>query len=669
MKKRIYWVMTILSLAFIFTGCGGGDNGTTIFEKGITDLEINQGTGPGELTYSFSATDPAAESYTLYFLEGENNTAEEIISGGDTKQVEPASADSPGTITGLNSSTTYSIVVVAVDDNFGNTISNIRQAATAQSKWTRGLTDLVIQQGASLGQLTYSFSATDPVADTYTLYYLEGTIIDAQQIIDDGTDISVTPASIASPGVITGLKNGMTYSIVVVAAKSGFFKGITSALRQSTTVAAFAATPVVTLSRTEEGALNYVITPAAPADGVSYTLYYRDGNRNQTVLLNPPHTQIPISAGNLSGTITGLNNSTVGITGNITNANYSVLVVAHKDGYVDAVSPVAVMATFARWHSTTIGLSLNRTTDPSQWSFEITRPITYIGILGGNNYGSQTLYFAEGNSFANAQAVIDAAIAAGTTRTAVTGTIIGLNTDSTYSFVVEATSTNRKPLRTAVQTISTASVEVWTKFNTVTETFENFMGPKFDSGMNAIRTVEVRSEAEAVLVRNASGVSLTYTERTIFIPSGLFSTAWGPMQGRYPIEMWTELRERTDDGIRDWIKGGHGTGSAHGQVDQDLVWTIETGLLGAGAATGWGIFTVHDYDIGGGAALNCSVNTNNSSYVLTITIPLDDYFYNTDYFELDDNEVWAKIDFNPIISDILKTSKFFQSDAFTMERQ
>ena len=37
--------------------------------------------------------------------------------------------------------------------------------------WVKGLDDLVVDQGESFGELTYSFSTTIPAADTYTMYY------------------------------------------------------------------------------------------------------------------------------------------------------------------------------------------------------------------------------------------------------------------------------------------------------------------------------------------------------------------------------------------------------------------------------------------------------------------------------------------------------------------
>lgn len=184
----------------------------------------------------------------------------------------------------------------------------------------------------------------------------------------------------------------------------------------------------------------------------------------------------------------------------------------------------------------------------------------------------------------------------------------------------------------------------WKKFKTTTETFETFMrnnpmGNKYDNSMSLIKNVNVRSEAEATLVSDSSGISLTYTERTIFESSGfntpIFRIAWGPMQSRYPIEMWKELRERTNDKIREWIKGDDNFDIAK------------------------------KYNIGKGGAINATPNSNNRSFVMTITLPLD----NANFELMDNGSLKADISFHKLISDIMKTSKLFRADAFIMTKQ
>ncbi|MDR3019385.1 MAG: hypothetical protein LBU66_00605 [Treponema sp.] len=648
----------------------------------ITDLEVSEGDNHGELNYAFSATVPAADSYTLYFST-ETDDADEIIDEDNSRTITTVT----GTISGLADNTTYNIVIVAKKDNYKDAISNVDGAATKDfdvgegDEWESEPGGLIVTRGANPGTLDYSFTAADPADDvTYTLYYIEGMATGAGSIINNPS-VETVDTQGALSGTISGLASITTYSFIVKAEKDGYKDGYSNAA-QATTIGVFAGAPSVTLSRVEERELNYTITPANPAEGVSYTLYWR--NNTSVTISNGTPIQIP--AGELSGTLTGLNAGSTSALGSTSQANYSVIVVATKESYIDAASAVNTLATFVAWHTPAVSLSVKKTPNDDELVFEITRAITYAGLLGNLNYGTHTLYYAEGDSFADAQAVIDAAIAAGTTRNlgtaTTTGTITGLESGTTYSFVVQATGADRKPIRTAVQT-ATPGGELWRKFETVTETFQNFMGEKYDTGAGhgLISTVEVRSEAEAILSSDSSGVTLTYTERTIFIPSGLFSTAWGAMRGRYPIEMWTELRERTNDDIRHWITGGPcectrtykdpGCDITHnnGDRDGDLIWTVENGVLGQGAANGWGIDTTKQNLIGEGATINCAVNASANSFVTTITIPLDNYFNNTDYFELDgtSGEFSAKILFNSIVSDIMKTSKLFMSDTFTMQ--
>ena len=90
---------------------------------------------------------------------------------------------------------------------------------TDGGKWIKGLDDLIVGQGSGYGELNYSFSATDPEAASYTLYYIKGTIGYAPTIIANGTEINVQPAASGSPGIISGLEDETSYSIVVVARK------------------------------------------------------------------------------------------------------------------------------------------------------------------------------------------------------------------------------------------------------------------------------------------------------------------------------------------------------------------------------------------------------------------------------------------------------------------
>jgi hypothetical protein len=87
------------------------------------------------------------------------------------------------------------------------------------SGWTKGLESLKVETGNDAGTILYQFDATDPAADSYQLYRVKGINNKAGDIIA-GDTAPLTPAA-GSKTAITGLDNGETYSIVVVANKTG----------------------------------------------------------------------------------------------------------------------------------------------------------------------------------------------------------------------------------------------------------------------------------------------------------------------------------------------------------------------------------------------------------------------------------------------------------------
>ena len=105
---------------------------------------------------------------------------------------------------------------------------------------------LLVETGTEAGEIDYSFDATDPAADTYTLYYIEGDVNNAASIIATGTSVN-TNGELS--GTISGLENDTTYSFVVKAEKTGY-KTINSIVAQATTIVVFSQLekPVIELS-------------------------------------------------------------------------------------------------------------------------------------------------------------------------------------------------------------------------------------------------------------------------------------------------------------------------------------------------------------------------------------------------------------------------------------
>jgi hypothetical protein len=91
--------------------------------------------------------------------------------------------------------------------------------------WTQGI-DLSVTEGDNPGEIKYTFTATIPAADSYELCYIKGAKNKADEIT---TGTKITPAL---SGVISGLEEGETYSVVVVARKAGLEDAI-SGVKQS----------------------------------------------------------------------------------------------------------------------------------------------------------------------------------------------------------------------------------------------------------------------------------------------------------------------------------------------------------------------------------------------------------------------------------------------------
>lgn len=136
MKKSLFWGMAILT-AFIFFGCqtdddsksSSGPDGAktpTGWDKGLNDLVVQTGDKPGEIKYTFSATDPAAASYTLYYIGESKDKAKDIIAQGNSIAVSPGS----GSISNLDINKSYSIVVVAIHGDLSDAISGVKTANT-----------------------------------------------------------------------------------------------------------------------------------------------------------------------------------------------------------------------------------------------------------------------------------------------------------------------------------------------------------------------------------------------------------------------------------------------------------------------------------------------------------------------------------------------------------
>ena len=190
--------------------------------------------GDAKLTYTWTASAPVADSYDVYWKAGSSLSAAEVKTG-----TRITGATSGGVISGLTNGTAYSVIVVANKNGFTvNTDSAVQTATPAAALFTTAPT---LTLAAGNAKLTYTWTASNPAADSYDVYWKAGSGLSAAEV---KTGTKITGAT--SGGEITGLTNGTAYSVIVVANKAGY-TSIDSTVKTATPVDAIYG---VTLSQT-----------------------------------------------------------------------------------------------------------------------------------------------------------------------------------------------------------------------------------------------------------------------------------------------------------------------------------------------------------------------------------------------------------------------------------
>jgi len=155
MKKMFIWgavALVMLGLA----GCpGGGEDGPSsspdgpktdgTWTTGINDFEVQTGDNPGEIKYKFTATNPDADSYTLYYaphVPPATDKASAIIAINKTEIVTPQSSFTALSFNFLPSAP-YSMVVVAKKTGVGEAMSHVRHV-TAKGNPTAAQLELTV---------------------------------------------------------------------------------------------------------------------------------------------------------------------------------------------------------------------------------------------------------------------------------------------------------------------------------------------------------------------------------------------------------------------------------------------------------------------------------------------------------------------------------------------
>jgi len=201
--KTKFLAALAMALVLSLTGCPPGVDPNAL--QGLGDLSVSHG-NPGELIYSFSATVPSADFYTLYHVQGAEANAANIIAEGNGV---PVFAGLDRVLTGFAFGEYYSVVVVARRAGFTDVVSVVKQVEISRPE---SLTDLEIRPGAGPGELISSFTPSIPPT-TYIMYYVQGNVDDVNEIMA-GTSRTLNAGLRV---VIGGFIPGENYSIVVVA--------------------------------------------------------------------------------------------------------------------------------------------------------------------------------------------------------------------------------------------------------------------------------------------------------------------------------------------------------------------------------------------------------------------------------------------------------------------
>jgi len=212
MKRFVCFLTVVLCVTLSMCVVQNADSDKEFSEAPELILE-NAANG---VLYSWTHSTPRADSYKLYWQKG-FSTQEAIIEEG-TLIKDP---ERQGVIDGLTDGDLICALLVAVKSGYTNACSVI---ATRTYRADGGETGGNVFTGApsltltqAVGGISYSWTASNPAAESYDLYWREGTHTSASPI-KGGTKI----ANAVSGGSVSGLTAGTQYSFVVTANKSGF---------------------------------------------------------------------------------------------------------------------------------------------------------------------------------------------------------------------------------------------------------------------------------------------------------------------------------------------------------------------------------------------------------------------------------------------------------------
>ena len=440
MKKIFLLGIVLIAAALVFFGC-----------KDVADLvaeyvpssvnswmevmkEIDLTSGDNGFSYTFAATSPPAEKYTLYYCEGIQENSNNIILNGAPAEVNRSLRK--GSIHNLKKETTYSVIVVAEYKNLEASISPIARVSIGYSSWAKALDDLEISIG-KFGELDYTFSETVPFADKYTLYYASGENYNqdnANELVNFAS-VEVTPSNTLKK-IDASFSANTTYNFIVVAEYNGIsdklfsnFQSIHTEFNWDKGLHDFFID--IGESHTE---LSYSFTETVPP-AHSYILYYIEGEYHEAddILGHNDVKQIEVNSSSFNGTISDL----------LYKQQHSFVLVAKHDDLKDHVSHVIRHAPkYPAWHHGIEDFTISKGDfGEFSYSFAGTSPAadTYTLYYYGSSTDDVSTIISKGTSVK-----IDEKLS---------GTVKGLKGQVDYSIVIVAEHTDLKDTFSSVEDI------------------------------------------------------------------------------------------------------------------------------------------------------------------------------------------------------------------------
>jgi len=250
---------------------------TVTYEDKTAEFSVNV-VDPNKPTVTISAslaagTYEGVQSVTLSTVP-EDATIYYTINGS-----EPSEEESEEYTTTISISETTTLKAFAVKEGYND--SNQLVAEYIIILLFTSAPELTLEPDS--GKITYTWTDSDPAADSYDVYYIEGDGKTAAQVKASTTKI----IGATSGGVITGLTNDTAYSVIVTAHKEGY-TSIDSAVGSATpsppyvitgSSASFTATQSgVTIGTADQAIQSVIDAIKTHANGKNIIIQFGDGN-------------------------------------------------------------------------------------------------------------------------------------------------------------------------------------------------------------------------------------------------------------------------------------------------------------------------------------------------------------------------------------------------------